>query len=200
MLTQEVFVSRSVFRSNLTSPDPSKILTSTWLPQNDLLGHPNTKVFVSHCGKNGQYEALYHAVPVVAVPMFVDQPYNAERMRVKGFSETVDIRSVSADELKDVITKVATEKRYRQAISRASELFRIEFGVPMETAGFWLNHVMKYGGGHMRSAGQELRYYQLLGLDVLMFLASVLAVFVSLILCCCRLAMKCVFRGKKKKE
>jgi hypothetical protein len=35
-----------VFRSNLTSPDPAKILTSTWLPQNDLLAHPNTKVCV----------------------------------------------------------------------------------------------------------------------------------------------------------
>jgi hypothetical protein len=66
-----------VFRSNLTSPDPAKILTSTWLPQNDLLGHPNTKVFVSHCGKNGQYEALYHAVPIVCTPIFGDQPYNA---------------------------------------------------------------------------------------------------------------------------
>ena len=54
---------KSVFRSNLTSPDPAKILTSPWLPQNDLMGHPNTKVFVSHCGKNGQYEALCPSWP-----------------------------------------------------------------------------------------------------------------------------------------
>ncbi|KAL8579441.1 hypothetical protein ACOMHN_026806 [Nucella lapillus] len=61
---------KSIFRSNLTSPDPNKILTSTWIPQNDLLGHPNTKVFFTHCGKNGQYEALYHAVPMVSSPVY----------------------------------------------------------------------------------------------------------------------------------
>ncbi|KAK7491881.1 hypothetical protein BaRGS_00016900 [Batillaria attramentaria] len=157
---------KSVFRSNLKSPNPAKILTSPWLPQNDLLGHPNTKVFVSHCGKNGQYEALFHAVPVVATPMFVDQPYNAERMRVKSMAETVDLKTVTEDAFKSAIMTVATDPRYKQAISTASELFRIEFGVPMERAAFWLDHVMKYGGAYMRSAGQEIPYYQFHGFDI----------------------------------
>nr|KAG5703170.1 hypothetical protein BaRGS_027335 [Batillaria attramentaria] len=137
---------KTIFRSSLPSPNPSKILTSTWIPQNDLLAHQNTKVFVSHCGKNGQYEALFHAVPVVATPLFADQFHNAERMRVKGMAETVDLRTVTEEELKSTILKVATDPRYKQAVSTASELFRIEFGVPMERAAFWLDHVMKYGG------------------------------------------------------
>ncbi|PVD26858.1 hypothetical protein C0Q70_12006 [Pomacea canaliculata] len=40
---------KSVFRSNILSPNSKKILTSSWIPQNDLLAHPNTRVFVSHC-------------------------------------------------------------------------------------------------------------------------------------------------------
>ncbi|KAL8573146.1 hypothetical protein ACOMHN_027406 [Nucella lapillus] len=84
---------KTVFRSYLTSPDPKKILTSSWIPQNDLLDHAHTKVFVSHCGKNGQYEALYHAVPIVAFPLFLDQPYNAERARVKGFAQVLDLNT-----------------------------------------------------------------------------------------------------------
>ena len=97
-------------RSNLTSPDPSKIYVSPWIPQNDILGHPKVKAFVSHCGKNGQYEALYHAVPVVAVPIFGDQPYNAERMRVKGFAEVLDLRDSTADEMVETIMQVCTFK------------------------------------------------------------------------------------------
>lgn len=27
-----------------------------WLPQNDLLGHNNTVLFIGHCGANSQYE------------------------------------------------------------------------------------------------------------------------------------------------
>nr|KAG5703169.1 hypothetical protein BaRGS_027334 [Batillaria attramentaria] len=146
---------KSIFRSSLPSPNPAKILTSPWLPQNDLLGHPNTKVFVSHCGKNGQYEALHHAVPVVATPLFGDQFHNAERMRVKGMAETLDLLTVSEKHLKTTIVKVATDPRYKQAISTASELFRIEFGVPMERAAFWLDHVMKYGERYTPLCGAE---------------------------------------------
>ncbi len=28
----------------------------SWLPQNDVLGHPRTRAFLSHCGANSLYE------------------------------------------------------------------------------------------------------------------------------------------------
>ena len=190
---------RSVFRSNLSSPDPQKILTSPWIPQNDLLGHANTKVFVSHCGKDGQYEAFFHAVPVVATPLFADQGHNAERMRSKGFAETVDLRTVSAEELRDTIVKVATTKSYKEAISKASELFRIEFGIPMERAAFWLDHVMKYGGAHMRSAGQDMPFYQYLGVDIFLFYFALLLTVFSLSVACIYKSVKFAFCRRKHK-
>lgn len=168
-----------VFRSNLTSPDPLKIKTSRWLPQNDLLGHPHTKAFVSHCGKNGQYEALYHAVPVVATPLFYDQPYNAERMRVKGLAEVLDLRTCTEAELKSAILKVANDQRYKHAITAASSLFRQQFHIPVEEAGRWLDHIMKYGGAYMRSAGQDLTMQEFLIFDVIAFLV---VAFISLFL------------------
>lgn len=186
-----------IFRTKLSSPDPSKILTSSWIPQNDLLGHPNTKVFVSHCGNSGQYEALYHAVPVVATPLFADQPYNAERMRVKGFGETVDLLTVTAEELSATILKVASEPRYKETIAKASRLFRQQFGVPMEEAARWLDHVMEYGGKYMRAASQDIPFYQYIMLDVILLFLGIVHV-VELGFClgvylCCR---KC---SKKKK-
>ena len=105
-----------LLRSNLTSPYPDKIYASTWIPQNDIMGHPNLKAFVSHCGKNGQYEALYHAVPVVAVPIFGDQPYNAERMRVKGFAEVLDLRTSTVEEMVMTIMQVCFGRREGKGI------------------------------------------------------------------------------------
>jgi len=48
-----------------------------WLPQNDLLGHPATRAFLTHGGIHSLYEAVYHAVPMVVVPIGADQPDNA---------------------------------------------------------------------------------------------------------------------------
>ncbi|KAB1282984.1 UDP-glucuronosyltransferase 2B31 [Camelus dromedarius] len=36
-----------------------------WIPQNDLLGHPKTKAFITHGGTNGIYEAIYHGIPML---------------------------------------------------------------------------------------------------------------------------------------
>ncbi|XP_070188058.1 2-hydroxyacylsphingosine 1-beta-galactosyltransferase-like isoform X2 [Littorina saxatilis] len=186
-----------VFRSNLTSPDPSKIMTSRWLPQNDLLGHPNTRVFVSHCGKNGQYEALYHAVPMLCTPMFGDQPYNAERIRIKGYGEVLDLRTFSQKEMFNTIFKIAQDSQYKQSIAKASTLFRSQYGVPMHEAAKWLAHVMQYGGEYMRSQGQRIPRYQFMMLDVMAFVFVVGAVTSLMLYFCVRKLCSCTKRKQK---
>ncbi|PON49662.1 UDP-glucuronosyl/UDP-glucosyltransferase [Parasponia andersonii] len=48
-----------------------------WVPQLDILGHPSTGGFLSHCGWNSCMESISMGVPMVAWPMQWDQPYNA---------------------------------------------------------------------------------------------------------------------------
>ena len=66
------------FRKLEDIPDNVKIVP--WLPQNDLLGHPNTRLFITHCGVNGQHEAIYHGVPMIGFPIFSEQMYNCKRL------------------------------------------------------------------------------------------------------------------------
>ncbi len=51
-----------------------------WAPQNDILGHPAVKAFLTHAGINSLYEAAYHGKPIVSVPLIVDQPANAAKV------------------------------------------------------------------------------------------------------------------------
>ena len=45
---------------------PSNVKLSKWLPQQDILAHPNTKVFITHAGQSSTQETLCHKVPVVS--------------------------------------------------------------------------------------------------------------------------------------
>ncbi|BFZ24704.1 hypothetical protein BsWGS_27743 [Bradybaena similaris] len=172
----------TIWRANITSPDPDKILTSTWLPVNDLLGHKNVKLFISHSGGNSMYEALYHAVPTVCIPIFYDQHPNAERAADKGFCLNLDILKASSDELVTAIEKVVSSKEMKATISTASEIYRQLYKNPGLEAAFWLDHVMRYGGSYMRYSGQKLPMILFVMDYILVFLIGVVATLTVLLL------------------
>ncbi|CAG5130433.1 unnamed protein product [Candidula unifasciata] len=190
-----------VWRVNYTSVNPGKIFASQWIPQNDILAHPNTRLFVSHCGANGQYEALYHGVPMLCLPLFGDQMYNAQRSTARGFGLHANILELSASNLADLMKEVSGNTTYRSSIKKASILFRLLYKEPHKMAAFWIDHVIEYGGAYMRSAGQNMPLYQFFALDVLavVFLVIVMQIF-CLHCICCRLRRKCCGKqtGTKK--
>ncbi|CAI9779495.1 unnamed protein product [Fraxinus pennsylvanica] len=48
-----------------------------WAPQPEILAHPSTGGFMSHCGWNSCIESITMGVPIAAWPMHSDQPTNA---------------------------------------------------------------------------------------------------------------------------
>jgi UDP:flavonoid glycosyltransferase YjiC (YdhE family) len=54
-----------------------------WLPQEDILALPEVCAFVSHCGWGSTTEAVMNETPLICVPGFGDQIYNAELVHAK---------------------------------------------------------------------------------------------------------------------
>lgn len=69
-------------------------------------GHPLTKAFITHGGTNGIYEAIYHGIPMVGIPMFADQHDNIAHMRAKGAAVGLDFSTLKTQDLVDALNTV----------------------------------------------------------------------------------------------
>ncbi|KAM9481128.1 UDP-glucuronosyltransferase 2A2-like isoform 1-T2 [Clarias gariepinus] len=167
-----------------------------WLPQNDLLGHPKTKVFVSHGGTNGILEAIYHGTPIVGLPVVFDQQDNLSRMKYKGVAQVVDIATINQNVFLKAILEVLNEPSYSTNMNRLSRLLRDTPIQPMDNAMFWIEFVMRHkGAAHLRTESYKMPWYVYYSVDVIAFLLFVVSCAVFLIFTvirclCCRACSK----------
>lgn len=90
---------------------PDNVLISQWLPQEDILAHPNTLLFISHCGFGSITEAKYHRVPIIAIPVFGDQSKNAAQVVEEGWGVQIELVPFSEKALQDAITEILTKPK-----------------------------------------------------------------------------------------
>lgn len=74
---------------------PENVLVSKWLPQTDILAHPNIKLFISHCGLGGMVESKFLGIPVLAFPLFADQFTNAKEAVQEGRAIELDLETLN---------------------------------------------------------------------------------------------------------
>ncbi|XP_070314421.1 UDP-glucuronosyltransferase 2A2 isoform X1 [Odocoileus virginianus] len=173
-----------------------------WIPQNDLLGHPKAKAFITHGGTNGIYEAIYHGVPMVGVPMFADQPDNIAHMKAKGAAVEVNINTMTSADLLNALRTVINEPSYKENAMRLKRIHHDQPVKPLDRAVFWIEFVMRHKGAkHLRPAAHDLTWYQYHSLDVIGFLLACVATAVFLATKCCLFSCRKFGKtGKKKKR
>lgn len=76
-----------------------------------FLGHVNTRAFLSHGGLNSIYEAMYHGVPVVGVPLFGDHYDTMTRVAAKGMGIMIHWKYMTEEELYTALTSVINDTR-----------------------------------------------------------------------------------------
>ncbi|XP_069314178.1 UDP-glucuronosyltransferase 2A3-like isoform X2 [Eulemur rufifrons] len=172
-----------------------------WLPQNDLLGHPKTKAFITHGGINGIYEAIYHGVPMVGIPIFGDQSDNIAHMKAKGAALEVNFNTITSTDLLRALRAVINDPFYKENAMRLSRIHHDQPVKPLDRAVFWIEFVMRHKGAkHLRAAAYNLPWFQYHSLDVIGFLLACVTTAIFLVTKCCLFSCQKFGKTEKKKK
>lgn len=103
---------------------PGNPIVVKYAPQLELI--QKASLVITHAGLNTTLESLSHGVPMVAIPISLDQPGVAARIAWTGTGKVVPLSRLSVPVLRKAITEVLAHKSYKtnavqlqQAISNA---------------------------------------------------------------------------------
>ncbi|KAJ8011001.1 hypothetical protein DPEC_G00053670 [Dallia pectoralis] len=178
---------------------PDNVKMMKWLPQNDLLAHGGVRAFLTHSGTHGLYEGVCHAVPMVMLPLFGDQPDNANRLAGRGAGVVLDINTITVETLIKALDEVINNTRYKSSLLKLSAIHKDRPVDPLELSVYWTEFVMRNkGAGHLRPAALDLNWFQYHSLDVLGLLIMVVIAIVMVMVKCFSLCIRGLTRKRTR--
>jgi MGT family glycosyltransferase len=101
---------------------PQNFIVKNYVPQTEVLKH--TKLFITHGGMNSTNEALYYGVPLIVIPQGADQPIIGGQVAKIGAGITLQMQSLTANQLREAADHVLNEPSFHQAIATIREVFQ----------------------------------------------------------------------------
>ncbi|KAM9858602.1 UDP-glucuronosyltransferase 3A1-like [Aulostomus maculatus] len=177
MLSQGVIWRYDPTRWPLHLDKPSNLRLVDWLPLNDLLGHKKARLFITHGGQNSLLQAVYHAVPILGIPLFGDQFDNVVRAEAKDLGLTIRPTQITRELLCSTIQTLIQDTRFKSSALSLSRIHKSHPVPPALRLIQWVEHILHSGGGsHLRPVSMTQPWYQKYLLDLLLLL---LLMFVS---------------------
>ncbi|EDW03360.1 GH10547 [Drosophila grimshawi] len=168
---------------------PANVHIMKWLPQRDILSHPNVRVFFTHGGLMGLTEAVSSGVPIVGMPVLGDQFLNVAALVQRQMAVQLDFQSLSEQSIFEALSQ-ALDPSYKQNAAKIAAAYNERPQLPLETALWWVEHVAETRGAPLlqssavhlnRFVYYSLDVYMVVGITLLVITASVIGVWR---LCC----------------
>lgn len=188
------------FETNLPNL-PDNVMIGKWLPQDDILAHPNIKLFISHCGKGGITEAKYHGVPILGIPLFADQFSNADYILKEGWAVVLSMSDLNQHTFSKALDEALNNQMLARVVKNLANLNRDRPEHPLDKAAFWIEYVIRHNGAkHMQSPAVHLNLLQYYMVDVFGFLFVTLYMVIKLLKMLFKVFLRKIFGSGRKKN
>uniref|UniRef100_A0A2S2P224 UDP-glucuronosyltransferase n=2 Tax=Schizaphis graminum TaxID=13262 RepID=A0A2S2P224_SCHGA len=142
-------------------------MTGSWFPQNDILAHPNVRLFITHGGLHSIEETVSNAIPIVGVPFFADQYLNMKIVEQKGYGKLVNFFEMTEESFGNATKEVLSNVMFKEMAKIQSQVFKDQPMKPLDRAVYWVEYVIRNGGAeHLKSDSLELNDVQYFLLDI----------------------------------
>ncbi|KAH8420706.1 hypothetical protein KR222_002477, partial [Zaprionus bogoriensis] len=161
----------------------SSIYMIKWLPQQELLAHPNVRLLITHGGMLSIIEAAHFGKPVLGLPVFFDQSRNVEYMVRNGVAELLDINTMTRQSFEGTLNKlIDTSLPYARNALALSIRFRDQLVHPLDAAVYWTEYIVRYKGApHMRMPASNLKLLHYYGLDNILMVFGRFVIIIGLV-------------------
>ena len=173
---------RIIWKWDKEMPDaPENVLISSWLPQIDILAHPNVKLFITHGGAGSIQETICHKTPVIGIPIQGDQVANLAEAITKNLGIVIDWVDVTEHNLLESITKILDDPSYQESVTKLQNLILDRPIAPLDAAVWGLEYLLRHPHNlEMRSPTHDLYWFQYLLLDVISIVILAMAIVIFL--------------------
>ncbi|KAJ9601563.1 hypothetical protein L9F63_000306, partial [Diploptera punctata] len=179
---------------------PPNLKLAKWLPQSDILAHPNVRLFITHGGLLSTQETVDRGVPIIGIPIFGDQRLNMKRCESLGFGKLLEFKNITEESILSTLNEVLHNPKYRENAKRLSRIYKDQPLTPLQQAVFWTEYIIRHKGApHMRSAALDLTWYQYFLLDVIAVLILASLTILIILFVIIRAIFRLVCRKSKPK-
>ncbi|KAI7815526.1 UDP-glucuronosyltransferase [Rhyzopertha dominica] len=159
------------FEEDALPNKPSNVKISKWLPQQDLLGHRNIKLFITQTGLQSTEEAIANETPMLAIPFAFDQFNLAKKVTKLGIGLNLDFSKLTKESFKAAIIEITDNPKYKKKIREINDLLTDRPMTGLETTMWWIEYVLRHKGApYFRNRVVDMPWYEYFLLDVMGYL------------------------------
>ncbi|KAF2365503.1 UDP-glucuronosyl/UDP-glucosyltransferase [Trinorchestia longiramus] len=178
------------------------------VPQQDVLGHPKIRLFLTEGSQQALQEAAYHGVPVLGLPLQRDLEGNMALVESQGWGKTLSWQELTEETFTQALQEILEDtSRAEAARQRAALVKDVPLGADEEVR-WWTRFLQRTKGApHLRSPAASIKWYELYNVDVWSCIVGCMLLTTWLLLsmlravvrrCCCRQKRKT--RSPKKRD